>query len=44
LDFFCALSIPSEYLFLCARRKVEFNKKICRKLLTVFVALYNTKC
>jgi hypothetical protein len=27
------LSIPSEYIFLCARRKFGFNKKIRRNLL-----------
>jgi hypothetical protein len=30
-------SITSKYLFLCARRKVGFNMKFCRKLLVVFV-------
>jgi hypothetical protein len=30
---FCPSSIPSEYLFLCTRRKFGFNKKISRDLL-----------
>jgi hypothetical protein len=30
------LSIPSEYLFLCARRKFGFNKKIRRNVLIVY--------
>jgi hypothetical protein len=34
---FCPLSISSEYLFLCARRKFGFNKKIGRNLLIVYV-------
>ncbi len=33
----CPLSIPSENLFLCARRKFGFNKKIHRNLLFVYV-------
>jgi hypothetical protein len=35
IGFFCPSSIPSKYLFLCARRKFRFNKKICRNLLIV---------
>ncbi len=27
------MSVPSEYPFLCVRRKFVFNKKICRNLL-----------
>ncbi len=38
----CRLSVPSKYLFLCARRKFRFNKKICRKLLT-FLHVLRTK-
>ncbi len=34
---FCPFSIPSEYLFLCARRKFGFNMKIRRYLLIVFM-------
>jgi hypothetical protein len=31
------LSVPSEYLLLCARRKFGFNKKIRRNVLIVYV-------
>ncbi len=34
---FCLSSIPSEYLFPCARRKFRFNKKIRKNLLIVYV-------
>jgi hypothetical protein len=34
---FCLSSVPSKYLFLCARRKFGFNKKIGRSLLIVYV-------
>ncbi len=34
---FCPSSIPSKYLFLCTRRKFGFNKKMCTKLLVVYV-------
>jgi hypothetical protein len=34
---FCPSSIPSEYLFLCARRKFGLNKKIRRNILIVYV-------
>ncbi len=36
-------SVPSEYLCLCARRKIGFNKKIHRKLLD-FVCTTNQPC
>ncbi len=31
------MSVPSKYLFLCARQKFRFNKKIRKKLLIVYV-------
>jgi hypothetical protein len=37
-------SIPSEYLFLCARRKFGFNEKICRNLLIVYVYYQPNSC
>ncbi len=37
-------SIPSEYLFLCGRRKFGFNKKICTKLLIVYVYIQPNSC
>ncbi len=40
----CPLSIPSKYLFLCARRKFGFNKKIRRNLLTVYVYYQPNSC
>ncbi len=40
----CALSIPSKYLFLFARRKFRFNKKICRKLLFVYMYYKQNSC
>jgi hypothetical protein len=39
----CPLSIPSKYLFLCARKKIRFNKKIRRKLLIVYM-YYEQNC
>jgi hypothetical protein len=33
----CPSSVPSKYLFLCARRKLGFNKKIRRKLLIMYM-------
>ncbi len=41
---FCLLSIPSEYLFLCKRRKFGFNKKIRRKSLIVYVYYQPNSC
>ncbi len=41
---FCPLSIPSEYLFLCVRRKFGFNKKIHRNLLIVYVYYQPNSC
>ncbi len=41
---FCPLFIPSEYLFLCARRKFGFNKKIHTKLLIVYVYFQPNSC
>ncbi len=38
------LSVPSKYLFLCARRKFGFNKKICRKLLIVYMYYQQNSC
>ncbi len=40
----CPLSIPSKYLFLCARRKFRFNKKICRKLLIIYMYHEQDSC
>jgi hypothetical protein len=37
-------SIPSKYLFLFARRKFGFNKKISRKLLIVYVYYQQNSC
>ncbi len=41
---FCPSSIPSEYLFLRARRKFRFNKKIRTKLLIVYVYFQPNSC
>jgi hypothetical protein len=41
---FCPSSIPSEYLFLCARRKFGFNKKIWRNLLIFYVYYQPNSC
>ncbi len=41
---FCPSSIPSEYLFLCARKKLGFNKKICTKLLIVYMNFKPNSC
>jgi hypothetical protein len=41
---FCPSSIPSEYLFLCARREFGFNKKIRRNLLIVYVYCQPNSC
>ncbi len=41
---FCLSSIPSEYLFQCTRRKFGFNKKICTKLLIVYVYFQPNSC
>ncbi len=41
---FCLSSIPSEYLFLCARRKFVFNKKTRRKLLIVHLYFQPNSC
>ncbi len=35
--FICPSSLLSKYLVLCAKRKLAFNKKICRTLLIVLV-------
>ncbi len=43
-EVFCPSSIPSKYLFLCARRKFGFNKKICTKLLIVYVYFQPNSC
>ncbi len=40
----CPLSVSSEFLFLCARRKFEFNRKICRNLLNVYVSQQINAC
>jgi hypothetical protein len=40
----CPSSVPSKYLFLCARRKFGFNKKICRKLLIVYMYYQQNSC
>jgi hypothetical protein len=40
----CPSSVPSKYLFLCARRKFRFNKKICRKLLIVYMYYQQNSC
>jgi hypothetical protein len=40
----CPWSIPSKYLFLCARRKFRFNKKIRRKLLIVYMYYEQKSC
>jgi hypothetical protein len=41
---FGPLSIPSEYLFLCMRRKFGFNQKIRRKSLIVYVYYQPNSC
>ncbi len=41
---FCLSSVPSEYLFPCARRKFGFNKKICRNLIFVYVYYQPNSC
>ncbi len=41
---FCPSSIPSEYLFLCKRRKFGFNKRICTKLLIVYMYFQPNSC
>jgi hypothetical protein len=41
---FCPSSIPSEYLFLCARRKFGFNEKKCTKLLIVYMYFQPNSC
>ncbi len=41
---FCPSSIPSEYLFLCTRRKFGFNKKIRTKSLIVYVYYQPNSC
>ncbi len=41
---FCLSSIPSEYLFLCARGKFGFSKKIHRNLLIVYVYCQPNSC
>ncbi len=38
------MSVPSKYLFLCARRKFGFNKKIRRTLLIVYVYYQPNSC
>jgi hypothetical protein len=43
-EVICPLPIPSKYLFLCVRRKFEFNKKISRKLLIVSVYYQPNLC
>ncbi len=40
----CPLSVPSKYLFLCARKKFGFNKKIRRKLLIVYMCYQQNSC
>jgi hypothetical protein len=40
----CPSSVPSKYLFLCARRKFGFNMKIHRKLLIVYVHYQPNSC
>jgi hypothetical protein len=41
---FCPSSIPSKFLFICTRRKFGFNKKICTKLLIVYVYFQPNSC
>ncbi len=41
---FCLSSVPSEYLFLCARRKFVFNEKTRRNLLIVYVYYQPNSC
>ncbi len=40
----CLSFVPSEYLFLCSRKKIGFNKKISRKLPIVFVYYQPISC
>jgi hypothetical protein len=40
----CPSSVPSKYLFLCARQKFRFKKKNHRKLLIVYMYYQQNSC